>query len=440
MLLPILCIFLLSSAPVVGRRHITVTTGEELQSAIGSNVTIYFGADIMLDENALDDGIQIYGTNVAPITGLVIDGQGHTFDCNGASSIRRCMTICPESEDCSSTTVYIQDLIMTGGIRDDGGCVGIWPSSGDLDVTFFRVSFISCQTSTSVSSHTNGGALYVAGGAIKVISSIFESNIALLAGGAIDLYHCDSLLISATQFNNNHAPTGPDIGATGLCNLQCVAGCNDAGEFMVPDAGCSNPVGINRGDNDDRKIACYPYCESADSDCSVCPANQYYEEPSDNKECTSCPSGRVIIDDGMNATAHSSESDCVPEGPSLKPSPSPTQLPSHTPLPTSSSEPTAVPSNTPTSNPTSYPSISSLPTSSPTIICPPGEEVKKEDNTCDPCEAGKSNPIGSGQRCEKCPPGYYVQTSGSSNCTKCPIGLYSDEDRLLCSNCKWAPS
>ena len=66
-------LFLLPSAPVVGRRHITVTTGEELQNAIGSNVTIYFGANIMLDENALDEnGIQIYGTSEAPIVGLIL--------------------------------------------------------------------------------------------------------------------------------------------------------------------------------------------------------------------------------------------------------------------------------------------------------------------------------------------------------------------------------
>lgn len=137
-----------------------VRTQQEFSSALASGATIEVKANI-----------QVFGAfSLAGINGVVINGNGFTLDCQLKSGMG-CFAI-----EGSTTSVTINDLVLTRGYSVFGGAVAIQTGA---TVTMNRVKI------TNSISLQGGGGLYISGGTLVMSFCNVSDNLGAFAGGGI---------------------------------------------------------------------------------------------------------------------------------------------------------------------------------------------------------------------------------------------------------------
>mmetsp|Transcript_22351 Transcript_22351/g.57215 ORF Transcript_22351/g.57215 Transcript_22351/m.57215 type:complete len:1673 (+) Transcript_22351:163-5181(+) len=236
---------------------------------------------------------------------------------------------------------------MSGSAEtNNGGCVHV---DNGATVSFIGAAFTSCTAANA-----DGGGLYVKEATANLEGVSFSACSATKGGGirtvsstttvsSVQFYNCTDSVTEDYELGSDMYESEPDDTVT------CNAGCGEAGMYMVA-RNCSSPL-----DADTNTGVCHSSCPTYLSDCAVCGANSYYDGFGVNAECTPCPEGFEILDNGTDAALHNSVEDCTPV---------PTPLP--TPVPTSL--PTPVPTPLPTPLPTSLPTLSFPPTALPSSL------------------------------------------------------------------------
>lgn len=228
---------------------------EEANGAMGAD-EITFDADYTI---ALTSG-EILVTDNLTITG---NGVGNTV-INGSSNSGRIFNFQIDGGLLGGSSSTVQEITLTGGATvgttDGGGAILIAIDGGILPYTF-KVINSEFSNNTSASSSDGGGAIYAngttlevdgstfkantasaatgSGGAIfyrsgvdftalSVTSSIFDSNSAGRAGGAIEVASADNIMFTDTDFRDNAAMGTPGNGGalhiTGAANSTFIRG------------------------------------------------------------------------------------------------------------------------------------------------------------------------------------------------------------------------
>ena len=128
------------------------------------------------------------------------DGTGVTISGNDASRI---MTISGDQTDVALTDLVFRDGRANG---DDGGAVNF--DGRSLSVT--NSTFVSNTSNTTVAGDYkgDGGAIFLAGGDVRIADSLFEDNFSLNGGAIATAFSDIDLKISSSRFLSNDSAIG----------------------------------------------------------------------------------------------------------------------------------------------------------------------------------------------------------------------------------------
>ncbi|GMI44759.1 hypothetical protein TrCOL_g12018 [Triparma columacea] len=177
--------------------------------------------------------------------------------------------------------------------------------------------------------------------------------------------------------------------------------CDDYSALIIS-ASCAvvTPVTSNVNDMSDSESSCVPcaagrFSTSGSTSCSICPSGTY-SIPQQANECTNCPLGKHIADDGQDEDQHAHLAACVNCSPGK-----------------------------------AAPALGSI----DCLDCGPGTFSSSPPTSCSDCSPGTYSAGLANSQCDDCPAGTVASSSGSSFCSDCGPGTFSSSPPTSCSDC-----